>query len=208
MALATIIRGDLQVQGAITATGTPQALTRDQLYQEDGAIYKVPLTDLRVWDALATNLPGTAASDDLALVGGTFATNSPTIRTSDAKATTVTQYARFLFSLPTEYVAGQTVLIRAHAGMITTVSDTTATVDFACYESDDVSGISADLVTTAATTINSLTDADKDFVVTATTLGPGDTLDIRMVIAITDGATATAVIGQVGAISLVLDVKG
>jgi hypothetical protein len=208
MATAAVIRDNLLVQGDIICTGTPPTLTRSQLTQEDNAIYKVQLTDLRVWDAFATVLPGTAASDDLALVGGTFATNSPTIRTSDAKATTVTQYARFLFHLPTEYVAGQTVLIRAHAGMITTVSDTTATVDFACYKSDDESGISADLVTTAATTINSLTDADKDFVVTATSLEPGDTLDIRMVIAITDGATVTAVIGQVGGLSLVLDVKG
>jgi hypothetical protein len=208
MATAAVIRDTLIVQGDLIVTGTPPALSRSQLTQEDNALYKVPLTDLRVWDALATNLPGTAAADDLALIGGTFGTNSPTIRTSDAKATTVTQRARFLVALPTEYVAGQTVLIRAHAGMITTISDTTATVDFECYKSDDESGISADLVTTSATTINSLTDADKDFVVTATSLEPGDTLDIRVTIAITDGATGTAVIGQVGAISLVLDVKG
>lgn len=208
MAAVNVVRGDLMVQGDIICTGEPPTLTRSQLTQENNAIYKVPLTDLRVWDAFQTNLPGTAAADDLALIGGTFGTASPTIRTSDAKATTVTQYARFLASLPTEYVAGQTVLIRVHAGMITTVSDTTATVDFQCYASDDESGISADLVTTSATSCNSLTDSDLDFVVTATSLEPGDTLDIRMTIAITDSATATAVVGQVGAISLILDVKG
>lgn len=208
MAIVQRVTGDLYVAGNITRTGTGPSMARTDLTQENNALFKVPLTDLRVWDAMATNLPGTAAADDLALIGGTFGTNSPTIRTSDAKATTVTQRARFLVSLPHEYVDGETVLIRVHAGMNTTVSDGTATVDFECYASDDESGISADLVTTTATTINSLTDADVNFVVTATSLTAGDTLDIRMTIAITDTATATAVVGQVGGITLVLDVKG
>lgn len=208
MAIVQRVTGDFYVAGNITRTGTGPAIAREDLTQENNALFKVPLTDLRVWDAMATNLPGTAAADDLALIGGTFATNSPTIRTSDAKATTVTQYARFLVSLPHEYVDGETVMIRVHAGMNTTVSDGTATVDFQCYASDDEGGISADLVTTAAQSINSLTDADFNFVVTATSLTAGDTLDIRMTIAITDTATGTAVIGQVGGITLVLDVKG
>lgn len=208
--MATVARyvGDIYVAGNITRTGTGPAVARTDLTQENNVVYKVPLTDLRVWNAMATNLPGTAASDDLGLVHGTFGSASPTIQTSDAKATTVTQYARFLVNLPHEYVAGQTVTIRAHAGMNTTVSDGTATVDFEVYKSDDEAGVSADLCATAATTINDLTDADVNFTVTATTLEAGDTLDVRMTIAITDASTVTAVIGQVGSIALVLDVKG
>ena len=117
----------------------------------------------------ATNLPGTSAADDLGLIGGTFATASPCIETYDVKAAgAVTLYARAAFQLRPEYDAGQTVLIRAHAGMVTTISDTTATLDFQAFESDNESGISADLVTTVATTINSVTLADIDYAVTAT----------------------------------------
>ena len=92
--------------------------------------------------------------------------------------------------------------------MLTTISDTSAAIDFECYRSNDEAGIGSDLVTTSATSINSLTLANKDFVVTATSLLPGDTLDIRMKIAIVDSATATAVIGLVGGVELLLGVKG
>jgi hypothetical protein len=207
MAIAQTINGDLLVYGSIVATGTPQPLTRAQLTQET-ARYKIQPTDWRVWDAFQTNLPGTAAADDLALIGGTFGSASPVLRTSDAKATTVTQYARCTFQLPAEYVAGQTVVLRLHCGMITTVSDGTATVDAVVYRSDDEAGIGSDLCATAALTINSLTDANKDFTITAASLSPGDTLDVRVVIAITDAATGTAVIGQIGSAEFLLGVKG
>lgn len=209
MAEATVVRGDLLVQGNLTVTGTPPALSRSQLLQEDNGRYKVPLAHLRVWDALATNLPGTAATDDLALVGGTFGTASPSIQAGDLKAAgATTRYARFTFNLPTEYVTGQSVTIRAHAGMLTTVADNSATIDFVVYRSGDATDIGSDLCTTSATTINSLTFADKDFNLTATTLTPGDTLDIRMAIAVNDAATVTAVNACVGGLELLIDVKG
>lgn len=195
-------------QGVVFLGGYSPATPRSSLLQEDNARHKVPLTDLRVFDAMQTVLPGTAASDDLALIGGTFGSASPSIRTSDAKATTVTQRARFLFSLPHSYVAGETVTLRLRAGMNTTVSDGTATVDVECYRSDDESGIGSDICQTNATTINSLTDANKDFTINPATLAPGDTLDVRLTIAITDTATATAVIGQIGGIEFLLDSKG
>jgi hypothetical protein len=208
MAIANQVIGDLLVQGSILATGTPQALTRAQLVQEENARYPIELHTWRVWDALHTDLPGTAATDDLALIGGTFGSASPVIRTSDAKTTTVTQRARTTYTLPTEYVAGQSVTIRVHAGMFTTVSDGTATVDFEVYLSDDEAGIGSDICATAAQSINSLTDANKDFVITPTSLAPGSTLDIRMTVAITDAASVTAVLGQIGKTELLLDVKG
>lgn len=198
-----VVQGNLRVNGEIQPDIAPEALE-----QQNNEPFKIQPTDWRVWDAFQTNLPGTAATDDLALIGGTFGSASPVIRTSDAKATTVTQRARCTFQLPHNYVAGQSVTIRAHAGMITTVSDGMATVDFEAYRSDDEAGIGSDLVTTAATTINSLTDANKDFTVTPATLAPGDTLDIRMTVAITDTATATAVIGQIGAVTMLLDTQG
>jgi hypothetical protein len=92
--------------------------------------------------------------------------------------------------------------------MITTVADTSCTIDFQAYRSNQAVGIGSDLVTTAATTMNSLTDANIDFTVDAATLLPGDLLDIRMAITCTDGATATAVIPSVGAVELLCSIKG
>jgi hypothetical protein len=170
--------------------------------------YLIPLTDLRVWDAMQTNLPGTGAADDLALIGGTFGTGSPSIQTGDVKASSTTRRARFLVPLPAEYENAGTVTLRASAGMVTTVSDTTATIDFEVYESNKTTGIGSDLCATAATTINSLTFGDKDFSITAAGLVAGDLLDVRVSIAVVDGATATAVIGAIGSLELICQVRG
>lgn len=212
-----VVTGDLTVQGTYTPpdgqirnahVNTNAAIARTKLAEDALQAYAVNLTDLRVWDAFQTNLPGTAASDDLALIGGTFATNSPMVKTSDAKNTTVTQYARFMVRLPAEYVAAGDVKIRLHAGMQTTVANGTATVDIQAYESDFEGGISSDLCSTSATTINSLTLADKDFTITASGLSPGSWLDVRVAVAITDSATGTAVLGVIGNIALLCDIQG
>lgn len=212
-----VVTGSLDVQGAFSpAAGSltnahlsgTAAIARTKLATDSLQATAVNLMHLRVWDAIATNLPGTAASDDLALIGGTFGTNTPMIKTSDAKATTVTQRARLLVQLPPEYPAAGSVKIRLRAGMQTTVSDGTATVDVEAYESNKEGGLGSDLVTTSATTINSLTLADKDFTLTAGGLAPGDWLDVRITIAITDAATATAVLGVIGHIALLCDIVG
>ena len=209
MALVHLIAGDMLVQGNLDVTGTSPAKARTDLTQEDNARFPIPLDRWRVWDAMATNLPGTSATDDLGFIGGTFATASPSIQTSDLKAAgSITRYARVTFKLPHSYVAGQSVTIRAHAGMKTTVADVAATIDFEAYRSNDETGIGSDLVSTAATTINSLTLANKDFVLSAGTLLPGDTLDIRMTVLVNDAATVTSVIGLVGGVEVLVDVKG
>lgn len=211
------IQGQLIVEGSISAPNAAlneeifaagTAIPRSKLAEDALQLHAVPITGLRVWDAMHTTLPGTAADDDLALIGGTFGSASPVVRTSDAKATSVTQYARFLFTLPHNFVSAGDVTLRVFAGMNTTVSDTTATVDVQCYEANKSAGVGSDLCTTSATTINSLTGANKDFSITATGLAAGDVLDVRITIAITDGATATAVIGQIGSIDVLADVRG
>lgn len=209
MTVVNTVQGDQRITGNLSIGGMFSPLIpRSWLAQDDNAIYAVPLVDLRVFDALATNLPGTSANDDLALVGGTFGSASPKISTGDVKASSVTRYARFQFQLPPEYVAGQSVTVRLHAGMTTTAADTSATVDVECYESDAEAGVGSDLCTTNAQSINNVTWADKDFIVTPSGLVAGDVLDIRITVAVVDGATGTAVIADIGKISMLLDVKG
>ncbi len=209
MASPNVFPGDVLIQGNLTVIGTKPAIARTDITQEDLARFKIRPTDWRVWNAMQTVLPNPSASDDLGIYGGTFGSASPSIQTYDLKnAGSTTCYARCSFPLPHTYVAGQSVTIRAHAGMLTTVASSAATIDFEVYRSNDETGIGSDLVATSATTINSLTLADKDFVLTATTLLPGDTLDIRMAVLVNDSATVTAVIGLVGAVELLIDVKG
>jgi len=218
---ADVINNDLVVNGNLSATtmslaansvvdatvSAAAAIGRAKLALESKK-YLIPLTDLRVWDAMQTNLPGTGAADDLAIIGGTFGSGSPSIQTGDVKASSTTRRARFLVPLPAEYENAGTVTLRASAGMVTTVSDTTATIDFEVYESNKTTGIGSDLCATAATTINSLTFGDKDFSITAAGLVAGDLLDVRVSIAVVDGATATAVIGAFGSLELICQVRG
>lgn len=223
MADAARVNGDMYVTGNLTVGGSQTvpsgitntniasnaAIARTKLAQDTSQLYMIPWTFWRVWNAYQTNLPGTSAADDLGLYDGTFGTGSPSIKSYDVKAAgAVTLYARAVFALPAEYDDAETVAIRAHAGMLTTVADTSATLDFMAYESDKESGISADLVATAAQDINNLVLDDYDFSVTATSLVAGDVLDIRMAMAINDGATVTAVQGIVGWCGLLLDIRG
>lgn len=209
MATDTARLPNVVIEGNLIVGGTMPLTARSSLIQDAIQRYPIPWTDWRVWDAVATNLPGTAASDDLALIGGTFGTGTPAIQTGDLKnAGSTSRYARCQIALPAEYDTAETVVIRAHAGMVTTVASSAATIDFEVYRSNSEAGLGSDLCTTAATTINSLTYADKDFTISAATLSRGDVLDIRMTILVNDSGTGTAVIGSVGAIELLCDIKG
>lgn len=182
------------------------ALSRSSLALEGAAAHAVPLVGpLRVWDAVATVLPATAANDDLGLITNTWGTSAPTVEGGDSKAATTTRYARFQFAVPVEYAAGEAITLRVNAGMKTTVSDTTATLDAEVYRA---AAPGTDVCATAAQSINSLTAADKDFTVTPTDVVPGDVLDVRLAVAVVDGATATAVIGQINRITFLMGTRG
>jgi len=201
---------NLVIEGDLTVNGALPSIPRTSLTQDDFASFQVPLERFRVWDAYATTLPGTSATDDLGLITGTFGTAPPYIGTGDVKNTTITRYARVAYCLPAEYVAGQSVRLTLHAGMITTVSSGVATVDVEAYKmaQDGTTGMGSDLCSTAATSIKSLTFGDKDFDITSTSLAAGDWLDVRVTINIVDSATATAVIGAILAAEFKLDIKG
>jgi hypothetical protein len=179
------------------------------LKQDALAIFPIRMTGLRVWDAIHTNLPGTAAADDLALIGTTFGTTAPVVTAGDCKALGATsRYARFMVELPECYEAGETVTLSLSAGMVTTVASVSCTVDVECYKIDKITGIGSDLCTTSATTINSLVFAAKSFTITPSGLTAGDVLDVRLTIACNDAATGTAVTPTIAGIDLLCDIKG
>lgn len=202
---------DIRVSGSITVKDTGvSAQTRSTILKQDADVaFPVLLSSLRVWDAFHTNLPGTAATDDLAIDGGTFGTSPQVVSAGDLKAAgATTRYARFQVALPECYDAGQTVTIALHAGMVTTIADTSCTIDVQCYKLDKAAAIGSDLCSTAAQSINSLVFAAKSFTITASGLVAGDILDVRIAVACTDAATATAVTPTIAAIDLTCDIKG
>ena len=212
MATPVTIDGDLVVSGDIRVTGslTPAKAKSAILAQAENQVFPIRLTDFRVWDNMAALLPTAGATDDLGIVEGTFGTATPSLRTEDLKAAGATNNrARVLVHLPWEYVAAQSVTLRFKAGMITTVADTTATLDCEAYklQDDPDDAIGSDLVSTSATTINSTTFANIDFTVTATSLSPGDILDVRITTAVNDAATGTAVIAGITSARLLCDCR-
>lgn len=192
--LESVILNNPTITGTVSAAIAPTALAG-----RTTSLFAMPLQDARIHDAPASFLPTTPATDDLGLVVGTFGTNGVLIQTGDLKAAgATTRYCRWpQVVVPFNYQTAQSAFIRLYAGMETTISGGTATIDVEAYVTDGVGGVSADKVATAAQSINSLTDASFDFDLGAT-LVPGDILDIRVAIAINDGAEVTAVTGNLG----------
>lgn len=167
--------------------------------------YPIKLTDCRIFDAMASLLTGSAGTDDLGFVGGTAGTNCPMLKTESSSGTTKTQKTRFLANVPAEYTAGDSLLMRVR-GKVEVVAQVSATVDFSVYDTDGA--LSADLCATAAKSINSLSFADYDFIITSTNIVAGDTLDILMTIALDDTGGTNACIANIAQLKLVCNVRG
>jgi hypothetical protein len=194
-----------QLTGANLSAGAAIATT--QLAQRTFAKHTIPLHTLRVHDALQTLLPTSAGTDDLGLVPGTFGTNAPKIKSSNASSTSVTQYARFLFPMPPNYEAAESVRVAIEA-LMEVVSDTSATLDVECYRCVGDGTLSADLCATSAQSINSATVSRKNFTITSSAIEAGDVLDVRITVAITDAATGAGVIANLPEITVELDTRG
>lgn len=183
-------------------------LQRGDWKLEENVVNAINLCDVRTHDALATNLPGTAANDDMALITGTPGTNAPTLQGVDFGGATSDEKCAFLFPVPIEYVSGETITIRCHAGMLTTIADTSCTLDCEVWSDDGDGTVSSDLCATAAQDINSLTLADIDFSITATSVSPGDILIVRLSFAGTDSGNAGVMIPTITKISVLMDMRG
>jgi hypothetical protein len=210
MANATNLPGDLVVPGDIRITGsiTPGLTKANVLAQADLQAFNVPWTWWRTFDSVGTNLPAAAANDDLGLVGGTHATNHPTIQAGDIGGASSTRYARAVIPLPWEYVAAQTVQLRFYAGCQTTAPDTTCTLDIVACATDGDYTVGSDLASAAsANNIQSTSFANVDFTITTSALSPGDELDVLLSIAYADTGDAGVMIPTVGKVQLLCDVR-
>lgn len=205
---AQVIYGDLEVKGAIIAQSFP-ATPRASIAQESYCKFGIPIENLRIWDSAIYAPIATAAADDLGFGIGAFGTGIPYVSGGDVKTLTTTRYARGRFQMPTEYVSGQAAKLIFNAGMITTVSSASCTLDLVAYKvgaNGLISGV--DLVSSAAVAINSLVFVDAEFTLTPTTLIAGNWIDFRLDVSSVDAATGTAVIPAIATIDLACHIKG
>ena len=217
------IDGDVHVTGTLTAgkmvasdnmittnaqVSATAAITRAKMAQVQAAVFPVPLASMRVWDSWQ-QLPATAATDDLAVIAGAWGTDVPHIESSDSGETSVTQYLGFEATLPDNYDEGQSLTLRIPAKM-RVAADDTATVDVEAYLSDGNAAVDgADLIATAAQSINSTSWANKDFVITPTSRTAGDKIFFRVAVAIVDANTvADHVTAWLGDIQLRVHTRG
>jgi len=166
------------------------------------------LTSMKVHDALATDLPATAANDDMGIVTGTPGTDSVRLQGVDFGGTSTDEKAAFEFILPPEYRPGAPVTVRLNAKMVTAVSDGTATVDVEAWKDNGTGGVGSDICATAAQSINSLTAANKDFTITPTGLVAGNKLVIRLSFGGSDTGNLAVMIPQINAVSVIYGIAG
>lgn len=179
-----------------------------KLGQKVLAEYVVPVEAFKTWNAVATNLPAAAADDDLGLVTGTWLTNPVRITAGECKNLgATTRRAYFSIPIPPNYDDGETIQVRIRAAMETTLASTSCTVDLEAVVGSSGTP-SADLVTTAAQSMNSLTAANFDFAINAASVDPGQLLECRLSITCNDTATATSVTPAVYKVSLLADTRG
>lgn len=137
--------------------------------------YPVPLTSLRVYDAIQTNLPGTPAADDLGLVVGAHGVAANFVKSEDFGGTTTAQYGRFLFPVPPTYVAGQAISLVVNAYMAV-AADTSCDLTAYVYRA---SAPTTNICASGATNVNTLTTTNTvTFTITPTNVVVGDMLDV------------------------------
>ncbi len=181
-------------------------IARTALTQQDLQTYAIPLTGARVHNMVGTMIPiTTAAADDLAIVTKAHGTTAPTLEAGDVGTTDSNRYARFLFTVPPEYVAGQTITLRVNAGMVTTVAGTSCGLDVVCVRQ---AAPSVDICATAEQDMNDLSAADLDFTITPTNVVVGDVLDFVLDVNYVDAGDAGVMTPTINSVEMLMDIKG
>lgn len=181
---------------------------RSGLVQDDLKPYGLELDTFKV-TGTGAHL-GAAAGTPAGAFGltfGTFATNSPKIVGEAASGNTKTNKMRRQFTLPPEYVSGESVTLRIKCKEDVGAATVSTSIDAVVYEADKAAGLSADLCATAAQDVTT-TAANKDFDITPTALVAGDVLDIEITGVTTDTGGTVGTVLTIYDVALLLDIKG
>lgn len=191
-----------------TQAANGMSVGRAGIVQDDNKVYALPLD---TWLVTGTGAKlGTAAGTPAGAFGltvGAHGTNSPRIVGEAASGNTKTNKMRRTFTLPAEYVSGESITLRIPCKEAVGAATVSTTIDAVVHKSDGAGGIGADLCATAAQDVT--TDAaNKDFDITPAGLVAGDELDIEITGVTTDTGGTQGTILTVYRPALLLDIKG
>jgi len=184
------------------------AAARSGLVQDDAKPY---VLELDTWKVTGTGaaLGATAGtpSGAFGLTVGAFATNSPKIAGEAASGNTKTNKMRRQYTLPPEYVAGETVTLRVRCKETVGAATVSTSIDAAVYKCDKEAGIGSDLCATALQDVTT-SFGNKDFDITSAGLAAGDVLDIELTGVTTDTGGTVGTILNITNTEMLLDIKG
>jgi len=194
--MGTAAQAQLTVPNISRTTGLSQRTLVSQ---------NVPLHHCKQEDG--TNLPTSGDATVFGLEYGTHGSASPKLKSADLKsAGSTSRIWRLAEALSMIYDDANTIQIDVRARM-TNVADSTATLDLECFETDDEAGIGSDLYSGSAVDVNSGTWTTYSFVIDATSLLPGDMLDMKFTFDCNDAAGGSEVALEIGAIKIRQDTR-
>jgi len=180
------------------------ALTRAVAVPETSQSLCVPVTVPRHDDG--TVISGAAAAGKFGLTLGGFGAGGAMLEGEAASGNTKTSTLHFRWAVPQNFdtAAATRALALAINCRVSVVANTAATIDAEVYKSNGQGGqTGGDLVTTAATNINSATWAEVSFTVNPGSLTPGDELDVFVRAVVNDSGAANSAKAQIGGLRMV-----
>lgn len=191
-----------------TLSSTISGFVRSDLAAETKVI-AIPLTSIRKNADLAVNLPAAPDATNVGLVTGTPGTHAPTLQGTDpGGGVDPTEKFAFEFTLPPEYVDNGAVAIRVKGLTATTIASVSSTIDFNVYLDGRDGTVGADIMASAAFSINNTTAVSSDMTITASTLTAGSKIIVVGTMASVDVGDAGVMTPTIQALEMVLQVKG
>jgi hypothetical protein len=184
---------------------TSGTVARTQLTEETSAPYGVKLDGLKTAGTFVALGTAGTPSGAMGFTPGTFGSATPLVVGESASGASKTDYSRFEFVLPNEYVAGGALSIQLTAE-VTALPHVGATLAAAAYLASD-GGVGSNLVTTSAQTLTA-SFANYNFTVTPTGLAGGDVLDIQLTGVCNDTGGTTGAVIEISAVTMLLSVQG
>ena len=210
-----LIRGSLIVLGdkitfpaSAVLSGPTDFFGREMIAKDSLAVHHIPFSDMRVHDDFSSTLPGVANGNDMAITDSNWAGSglSLIMISSLADSSVETDYAAFLFAVPSNYVAGGSATLRIRAKLSSWPSESSY-IDADIFKWNMDGTIGSNLVS-GDTQIPQTSVTDHDFHINSSNLKRGDVLACRIKSALDDSGGASASTLSIYSVKMLLDVKG
>jgi len=199
------------VSGTIALTAQADGtIARSDIVQQDAVGYRIDLIG-QTYTAAGALHDTTGGANIFKLSIGGFGTGGLKLVGEDALSNTKTDTLMFMFPVPPEYVASETITCKVNVKVDESGAGVagTETLQIECYELNDEGSPGSDLASGGAQDLTAGGDGFQTVSSTITDAGivPGDMLQffVRLIVTETNG---TAVHGEIGDIEIELDIKG